>query len=172
MSAASIISFFSTPEEIKTTRFYQGAKKYTLLSYKVQTNKKYLESWKISVPAKLNYLADMVFHVCMIPITLVKGFFGSIQALYSWGDETTLLQKNLQVLHFHVNTAIADGIGMFVIKKGISLRENNNVRDFILVALLVSSVLLAVFAMKKADNFKIIYDPTSNSFKPAINWKL
>jgi len=172
MASASIISFFTSPEEIKTTRLFQDAERYTILSCQTQKKKNYLESWKISTLAKLYYLADMVFHVVMMLITPIKIFFGSIQALYSWGDETTLLQKNLQVLHFHANTAIADAIGIFFTNKGISLRDNNNVRDFILASLLVSSVLLAVFAMKKADNFKIIYDPNSNSFKPAINWKL
>ncbi|HEU64594.1 MAG TPA: hypothetical protein ENH96_04305 [Chlamydiae bacterium] len=172
MSAASIITFLSTPEELTTTRFYQNAKKYTLLSFKAQSSKKYLDGWKLSAPAKLNYLADLVFHVVMMLITLLKIFFASIQALYSWGDDTILLQKNLEVLNIHANTAIADVIGIVFTKSGIKLRKNNNVRDFIAVAIIVSSVLLAVFAMKKADNFKIIYDPTSNSFKPAINWKL
>ena len=172
MSASSIINYFSTPEKITSTRFYQNAKKYTLLSYEVRSEKKYSTSWKLAFPAKFNYLADLVFHICMIPITLLKVFFGTIKALYSWGDDTSFLQENLSVLHFHANTTIADAIGIFFIKAGISLRENNNVRDFIALALLISAVSLAIFVFKKADHFKIIYDPTNNSFIPAINWKI
>ncbi|NGX34149.1 MAG: hypothetical protein K1060chlam1_00499 [Candidatus Anoxychlamydiales bacterium] len=174
MAAASIKSFFSTTEEIKPTKASQNAEKYTQLSFSAQKNKKYLEAWKLSIPAKLSYLADLVFHVGMIPITLLKIIFGSIQALYSWGDDTIFLQKNLQVFHSHANTALADAVGIFIIKAGTkkNLRNNNNVRDFIAAALLISAIALGFFAMKKVDNFKIIYDPASNSFKPAINWKL
>ncbi len=172
MSTASLINYLFTAQTIPPSRFYNNAKRYTLLSFKAQNNKKYHEAWKLSIPAKLNYLADLIFHICMIPITCLKAFFGSIQAIYSWGDETSFLQKNLQVLHFHVNTALADMIGIFITKAGINLRQNNNVRDFIATTVLISTVMLVFFAIKKADNFKIIYDPSSNSFKPAINWKL
>lgn len=172
MSASSIIKYFSTPHEIKTTRPYELAKKYTLISYAQQRDKKYLNAWKTSMPAKVCYLIDLIFHVCMIPITLLKAFFGTIKAIYSWGDDTTFLQKNLEILHFHVNTAMADTIGIFITKAGIKLRDNNNVRDFITISVLVASVCLGYYALKKADNFKIIYDPQSNSFKPALNWKL
>lgn len=175
MSAVSIKHFFSTTEEIKPTKASQNAKKYTQLSFDAQTNKKYLEAWKLSIPAKLCYLADLVFHACMMPITLLKIIFGSIKALYSWGEDTIFLQKNLQVLHSHLNTAIADAVGIFLIKTNIgkkSLRKNNNVRDLITISVLVSAIAVGVFAMKRVDNFKVIYDPESNSFKPAINWKL
>lgn len=167
-----IVKHLSTIEKIDSTIFYENAIKYTDCSYNSQENKKYFESWKLSLPARLNYLADLIFHVCMLPITTLKVFFGSIQSLYSWAKDTKFLKKNINILHFHANSALADAFGIVIIKAGIVLRENNNVRDFLAIAAILSSIFLTIFAFKKGDNFKVIYDPDTNSFKPAINWKL
>ncbi|NGX62928.1 MAG: hypothetical protein KR126chlam6_00330 [Candidatus Anoxychlamydiales bacterium] len=143
------------------TRFFDNAIKYINLSKIAQEKGKYLESWKLSVPAKLNFLVDAIINACMIPITLVKSFCGLVKAGYTWGNETLYFRKSIKVLHEHANRTIASGFGVMFTNRGVLLRTNNNVLDFVSGAFIISFIALSFILIKRSGLFTKC-DPCNN----------
>lgn len=150
------------------TTFVIKAHKWTQKSLDSLNEKKYFQAWLNALPAKLFYLADTITNVCMIPFSLIKTLFGSLESLYTWGHETKFLSNALENLYDYTNNAISSLIGVFSINLGKSLKNVNNLKKILSISFITSLISLSIFSIIKAEGVYLSYNPSTGQLEPCF----
>ncbi len=69
--------------------FYVSAKKWTAESTIDKKSKNYFKSWAKTIRARVNFLADAIVNLVLIPFNFFLVFFGLPKAIYTWGLEVS-----------------------------------------------------------------------------------
>ncbi len=152
------------------TTFIINAHKWTQKSVDSINEKKYFQAWLDALCAKPYYLADLITNVCMIPFSLIKILFGSVESLYTWGHETKILSKAIENLYDYTNNSISSLIGVFSINLGKSLKNENNVKKVLSLSFIISMISLTIFSISKADGVYLSYNSSEGRWEPCFYW--
>ena len=125
------------------TFFYTNAADYTNFANRVAEDTQHLKSWAITVPARVNYVADAVANAAMAPFNLLKALYGTVIAIVTWGHDTTVLNMALKDFKENVDHFLISSIGVFFTKAGVDLRKNKNFGAELLGVLMISIVGLS-----------------------------
>jgi hypothetical protein len=133
--------------------------------------KKYLKSWIDTIPARIYYLADVIANIAIIPFSILKTGFYSIEALYTWGNEIENLNDAIKSLYKHTNDLVTSTIGIFFTSKAKELYKKNNLFFLLRIASVIASICLAILAISKVSGFEIYINP-DGSLSPDFYWDL
>lgn len=152
------------------TSFSINAHKWTNKSLDCVNKEKYFQAWVDSIPAKFFYIADLITNISMIPFSLIKILFSSLESLYTWGHKTKNLNNAINSLYHYANNSISSFTGIFSIEFAKFIRNKNNVKNFFSISFTVSMIGLFIFSIFRAEGFELYYNFKDGSWQPYFYW--
>jgi hypothetical protein len=165
-SITNIINNYSFQKE---TKFYNQAKKYTLISFDHYEKNHISEYLKSSFFAKLNLLIDSIINALIVPITLSNYIYEKVTSKNV--HEIALKQKTIFLIRSSFTKSLSSLSQAIYLNKPLN-RKIDKEKAIISIAIVISVIGLSILFLAKARVFKIIYSPIFRAWVPSFSWKI
>jgi hypothetical protein len=91
--------------------FYLAASSHMEKSWNAWEEGRYLRSFGHTVPARLNYLSEMIVSAVKLPFAIIHITFGLLHALATWNRKSPVLQRSSQSINRTSNRLFLSAFG-------------------------------------------------------------